>query len=194
MSTSASIAMTDVSTPVVPPTRLEGASTPALGAGVVGEVGSTSAPAMAAVAPSAAPPVSEQGNSPVMPVTGAPANNIPVTVGATVSAPPAAPVPAPQAQVLLDALIPPPPVATGLTPAETFENKTNPHFVVRSNPKPASEARPGSADDFEEEFGWAIGSELEFLEEDWDGPVGDGLDEEEGRGGMAIARPIPGTT
>ncbi|MFM7201637.1 MAG: hypothetical protein ACKO6N_12680 [Myxococcota bacterium] len=193
MSTSASIALTDVSTPVVPPTRLEGASTPTLGAAVVGEADSTSA-AVAAVAASAASPVSEQRNSPAMPVMAAPANNIPATVEPATSAPPTVPAAAGHAQVLLDALIPPPPVPTGSTPAETFENKTNPHFVVRSNPKPGAEARPGSADDIEEEFGWAIGSELEFLEEDWDGPVGDGLDEEEGRGGMAVARPIPGTT
>ncbi len=41
--------------------------------------------------------------------------------------------------------------------------------------------------DEEDEFSWAIGTELEFLEEgvdDWDGPVGDGLDEEEGVGGL----------
>lgn len=49
-------------------------------------------------------------------------------------------------------------------------------------------------DDFteEDECGWAIGSELEFVDEpadDWDGPVGDGLDEEEGIGGMAIQNP-----
>lgn len=48
----------------------------------------------------------------------------------------------------------------------------------------------------EEDWGWAIGSELEFVDEpadDWDGPVGDGLDEEEGIGGMAIQNPRPPT-
>jgi len=40
-------------------------------------------------------------------------------------------------------------------------------------------------DDWEdEEFGWAVGSDLEFVDEEqdsWDGPVGDGLDEEMGQ-------------
>ena len=42
----------------------------------------------------------------------------------------------------------------------------------------------------DEEFGWAIGSELEFIDDPgadtWDGPTGDGLDEEEGRGGFSL--------
>lgn len=45
--------------------------------------------------------------------------------------------------------------------------------------------------DDDDELGWAIGSELEFLEDEgdeWDGPVGDGLDEEEGLGGIAVSK------
>ncbi len=49
---------------------------------------------------------------------------------------------------------------------------------------------PENQADIEEAFGWAIGSELEFIDEPasaaWDGPTGDGLDEEEGRGGFSI--------
>ncbi len=49
-------------------------------------------------------------------------------------------------------------------------------------------------EDEDDALGWAIGSELEFIDEgrtdDWDGPVGDGLDEEEGRGGFSV-RPRP---
>lgn len=166
MSTSASIAMPDSSAPALNPVRGDGtAALPSSPASTEGVPASV----LTATPASAAPPVSE----------------LSAAAGATVVAPPA--------QVLLDALILPPPVTTNPTPAESFDNKTNPHFVVRSLPVANAEPR-AAGDDFEEEFGWAIGSELEFLEEDWDGPVGDGLDEEEGRGGMAVARPIPGTT
>ena len=51
-------------------------------------------------------------------------------------------------------------------------------FLVRS----ASTIQPSAgASDLDDDLGWAVGDELEFLEEsdsDWDGPTGDGLDEE----------------
>lgn len=127
-----------------------------------------------AAAPPAAAPVSAGGTEPQGAVPAV------APVGATPGAP-AAPA----------AVMPPAPAVAAI-PA-TPDIAATPAAALATPPASSLLGPPVKpAVDPDDDLGWAIGSELEYLEEgqdDWDGPTGDGLDEEEGRGGFSLLRP-----